>query len=149
MTVIKPVNVLGLLSTSSLEGVYVALLNTDGVDVFDYGRLQHIPYDEALREKIRPLLGTCPYTPEAVAEFQAVNRELTVFHAEIVKDYIAANGVEVDVIGYEGINLTNYASGRRNRSSRRRKTLGRIDRHPGCLQFSWQRISGPAGRARR
>ena len=99
MTVIKPVNVLGLLSTSSLEGVYVALLNTDGVDVFDYGRLQHIPYDEALREKIRPLLGTCPYTPEAVAEFQAVNRELTVFHAEIVKDYIAANGVEVDVIG--------------------------------------------------
>ena len=111
MTVIKPVNVLGLLSTSSLEGVYVALLNTDGVDVFDYGRLQHIPYDEALREKIRPLLGTCPYTPEAVAEFQAVNRELTVFHAEIVKDYIAANGVEVDVIGYEGINLTNYASG--------------------------------------
>ena len=84
MTVIKPVNVLGLLSTSSLEGVYVALLNTDGVDVFDYGRLQHIPYDEALREKIRPLLGTCPYTPEAVAEFQAVNRELTVFHAEIV-----------------------------------------------------------------
>ncbi len=111
MTVIKPVNVLGLLSTSSLEGVYVALLNTDGVDVFDYGRLQHIPYDEALREKIRPLLGTCPYTPEAVAEFHAVNRELTVFHAEIVKDYIAANGVEVDVIGYEGINLTNYASG--------------------------------------
>ena len=54
MTVIKPVNVLGLLSTSSLEGVYVALLNTDGVDVFDYGRLQHIPYDEALRQKIRP-----------------------------------------------------------------------------------------------
>ena len=42
MTVIKPLKALGLLSTSSLEGVYAVMLSTDGVDVFDYGHLLHI-----------------------------------------------------------------------------------------------------------
>lgn len=70
MTVIKPVNVLGLLSTSSLEGVYVALLNTDGVDVFDYGRLQHIPYDEALREKSVLCWALAPIRPKPLPNFR-------------------------------------------------------------------------------
>ena len=108
MTIIKPVKALGLLSTSSLEGVYAVMLSTDGVDVFEYGHLLHIPYDETLREKIRPLLGCCPYTPEAVAEFEAVNRELTEFHAEIVKEYVSSYG-EIDIIGYEGITVANLA----------------------------------------
>lgn len=94
------------------------------------------------------MLGTCPYTPEAVAEFQAVNRELTVFHAEIVKDYIAANGVEVDVIGYEGINLTNYASGGETGLLGDGKLLAELT-GIGLSAIFMQRISGPAGRARR
>ena len=110
MPVIKPLNAIGLLSTSSLEGVYIALLNTDGVDVYDFGPLQHIPYDESLREKIRPLFGTCPYTDEAIREYNEINEELTRFHAEVVKDYIATHGVEADIIGYEGITLYNNPS---------------------------------------
>ncbi len=106
MTVIKPVNVLGVFSSSSLEGVYIALLNTDGVDVFDYGHLQHIPYDESLREKIRPLLGKRPQTAEETADFEQINRELTEYHAELIKDYMSSHEKEIDVIGYEGIILS-------------------------------------------
>lgn len=112
MTVIKPVKALGLLSTSSLEGVYAVMLSTDGVDVFDYGHLLHVPYEERLREKIRPLLGTCPQSAEEVAAFNEVNRELTEFHAEIVKEYMDAYGAEIDIIGYEGITLANRAADR-------------------------------------
>lgn len=102
MDFIKPINALGLSSGTSLEGVDVALISTDGVDVYDFRRSMTVPYDDELREKIRSILSLHPDTPEHEAEIKAVEEELTRFHAEIVQDFINSSEHAIDVIGFEG-----------------------------------------------
>lgn len=107
MDMIKTVNALGLLSGTSLDGIDVAMIKTDGVDIYEFGPAQTVPYDDGLREKIRSLLGILPNTPENISRISQVEIELTQFHAEVVKDYIAAHDVRIDVIGFEGHTIFN------------------------------------------
>ena len=53
MNSIHTATVLGLTSGSSLDGVNAAVLTTDGVDVFEFGKTFDIPYDDNLREALR------------------------------------------------------------------------------------------------
>ena len=62
MDIIRPLHALGMSSGTALDGVDVALLKTDGVDVYDFGLSQSVPYDEELRDKIRSVLGKRPDT---------------------------------------------------------------------------------------
>lgn len=105
MDIIRPLHALGMSSGTALDGVDVALLKTDGVDVYDFGLSQSVPYDEELRDKIRSVLGKRPDTPENEAAIREVETELTAFHAEIANEIIAAQDEKVDVIGFEGHNI--------------------------------------------
>ena len=105
MDIIRPLHALGMSSGTALDGVDVALLKTDGVDVYDFGLSQSVPYDEELRDKIRCVLGKRPDTPENEAAIREVETELTAFHAEIANEIIAAQDEKVDVIGFEGHNI--------------------------------------------
>lgn len=104
---IKTVNALGLLSGTALDGIDVAMIKTDGVDIYDFGTAQTFPYEDSLREKIRLLLGTQPDSPENILRINEVENELTRFHAEVVKEYIASHDVQIDVIGFEGLTIFN------------------------------------------
>lgn len=107
MEAIKTLNALGLLSGSSIQGVDAALISTDGVDVYDYGPCVNVPYDEALRDKIRSVIGRKPESEEELARIAEIEREITEFHARIVKDFIADYDVKIDVIGFEGHTVYN------------------------------------------
>lgn len=104
MDSIKTQRALGLMSSSSLEGVNVAVISTDGIDVYDFGPSFKVPYDDALRERLRSLLGKRP-DGEAAEEIAAAERELTAFNAEIVRDVISAYDEKIDVIGFHGLTL--------------------------------------------
>ena len=105
MDTIKPLYALGMSSGPALDGVDVALLKTDGVDVYDFGHSQSVPYDEKLRDKIRSILGQKPDTPENEAAIREVEAELTAFHAEIANEIISSQDEKIDVIGFEGHNV--------------------------------------------
>ena len=45
--------ILGLTSGSSMDGINAAIITTDGVDVFEFGKCFDIPYDDNLREALR------------------------------------------------------------------------------------------------
>lgn len=101
MDLIKTYRALGLMSSSSLEGVQAALIETDGVDVFSSGPSEIYPYDDILRERLRSLYGKRQGEgwDELISD---VGREFTEFTAAVVEDFNQSYGLEPEIIGFHG-----------------------------------------------
>lgn len=100
---------LGLMSGTSLDGVDVALVETDGETVTRLGPAATFPYDADRRLALMGVLGG----GGPVAE---VERELTLFHAEAVRDFLAARGIapaSVEVAGFHGHTILHAPAERR------------------------------------
>lgn len=54
---IKPLNILGLMGGTALDGIKIALINTDGIDVYEVIFAHKILYPDSLRQKIRAIIG--------------------------------------------------------------------------------------------
>lgn len=103
MDLIKAQRTLGLMSSSSLYGVDAAVISTDGVDIFDYGPAFSVPYDDALREKIRALSGV--HQEEGDPLLVELNQLFTDFNAAVVRDVIDNHDEKIDLIGFHGYTL--------------------------------------------
>nr|WP_274540589.1 anhydro-N-acetylmuramic acid kinase [Telmatospirillum siberiense] len=89
---------LGLMSGTSLDGVDAALIRTDGERVAEFGPSLTRPYPAPLRQRLRGILG-------GVGPVAEVERDVTLFHAEVVRDLLAESGTsraEVAVVGFHG-----------------------------------------------
>ncbi|HXP96234.1 MAG TPA: anhydro-N-acetylmuramic acid kinase [Telmatospirillum sp.] len=89
---------LGLMSGTSLDGVDAALIRTDGERVQEFGACLTRPYPEPLRDRLRGVLG-------GVGAVADVEREMTLFHAEVVEallDDSAISRADISVIGFHG-----------------------------------------------
>ena len=89
---------LGLMSGTSLDGIDAALIRSDGRQWVETGPALTVSYDPAFRARLRGVLGG----GGAVAE---VGRELTLRHAQAVRDLLAQAGMaahEVAVVGFHG-----------------------------------------------
>jgi anhydro-N-acetylmuramic acid kinase len=96
---------IGLMSGTSLDGVDVALVETDGRDYAAPEESFYLPYDSALREKIRACFGQTERTPEIAA----TEKELTLAHAQAVRMFLLREGLDaadIDVIGFHGQTIT-------------------------------------------
>lgn len=96
-----PLRAIGLMSGTSLDGVDVALVETDGETVRGFGPAETYPYDEDSRAAVRAVLGR--EAPDA--DTRLAEREVTDAHAEAVQRFIAAHGIDrrsVDVVGFHG-----------------------------------------------
>lgn len=102
MEMIKKIRALGLMSGTSLDGVDLAAITTDGFDVYDFGPSVTVPYEEGLREDIRSILGSKPDSEEKAHRIRRVEISLTEFHARAVKEFIADYDEKIDVIGFHG-----------------------------------------------
>src|SRR5690606_33356615 len=89
---------LGLMSGTSLDGIDAALVWTDGRAVDRTGASITVPYEPALRDALRGVLG-------GGGPIAAVERALTEAHAAAVRRLLAETGLapaEVAVIGFHG-----------------------------------------------
>ncbi len=95
--------VIGLMSGTSLDGVDVALLQTDGEARIVREAFLTVPYDAELREEIRACFGTPPDKLDEKA--RAAERLLTEAHAQAINRLLKERSVQpqdIDMIGFHG-----------------------------------------------
>ena len=101
MEMLKTKRSLGVISNSSLESIELAVITTDGVDVFDFGPSQVIPYDDTIRRKILNISGR--KKEEIDNEYLSdLEQQLTKYFHEIITDFIDLYSEKIDIIGFSG-----------------------------------------------
>lgn len=103
--IIKGLNCLGLMGTSTFGGVELALLHTDGLDITERKKAYVVPYPDVMKENIRSVLGLNRDIPENEEKLQQVDLEVSDFYVQLIKEFICDIDEPVDVIGIEGITI--------------------------------------------
>ena len=99
--------VIGLMSGTSLDGIDAAFVETDGETIVQSGPFLTLPYDRALRDALRAVLGGKGPT-------DAVERQLTEAHEAAVRRLIERHDLgAIDLVGFHGHTILHEPQQRR------------------------------------
>jgi len=99
---------IGLMSGTSLDGIDLAMLETDGDQVVRRGASSFTPYDAKFRKRLEAALETAKaieHRSDRPGDLAELEVELTDRHAVAVESFLAREGLAatgVDVIGFHG-----------------------------------------------
>src|SRR5262245_49153792 len=104
----KLMRAIGLMSGTSMDGIDVALIDTDGVDRVQRGPSTTYPYAQAFRRRLAAAVGAAaPLTgrQQRPGDLATVEAELTQLHAEAAQRFVQERGLapaRIDVVGFHG-----------------------------------------------
>lgn len=99
---------IGLMSGTSMDGIDIALIETDGERRVETGAAMFVPYEAGFRRRIEAGLDhakAITRREERPGDLADLEREITLRHVEAVRDFLAgpvAGQEPVDVIGFHG-----------------------------------------------
>jgi anhydro-N-acetylmuramic acid kinase len=96
---------IGLMSGTSLDGVDIAAISTDGERIAALGPRGYRPYAEAERALLRQALSDAACLSDRTARpgsLAAAERLVTQAHGEAVAGFLAEHRIEADIIGFHG-----------------------------------------------
>lgn len=93
---------IGLMSGTSMDGIDVALIETDGTSVRKFGAFESYPYEDGLRSVLQGVIG---HQPVLGPDLRKIIEDITDAHAEAVEGFAVRADVDlssVGVIGFHG-----------------------------------------------
>lgn len=94
---------IGTMSGTSLDGIDIALIKTDGAQLIETGAAITVPYSAAMQARLRDVLGK-PDHPAV----PALSVEVTQLHADAIRQLLRhenLNAADINLIGFHGVTL--------------------------------------------
>lgn len=99
---------IGLMSGTSMDGIDVALVRTDGETIVERGPFLSVPYEPAFRDRLKQALEdakTIRHRDERPGDLSRMERNLTQRHADAVRLFLERQKLkpgDMDLIGFHG-----------------------------------------------
>ncbi len=97
----KLITAIGLMSGTSMDGIDIALMQSDGRSIIRNKKFEFVPYDKGFKEKISYLIRSKP----TLYEIKRIENEFTMLNADSVNLFLLKNGIDrsdVDLISFPG-----------------------------------------------
>lgn len=102
---IRGLNCLGLMGTSTFGGVELALIKTDGIDIIERKKAYVVPYSDYLKDLIKSVYGLQRNTPENEEKLKAVDTEVSDFYIQLINEFKKDCDETIDVVGIDGLTI--------------------------------------------
>jgi anhydro-N-acetylmuramic acid kinase len=103
-----PLTAIGLMSGTSMDGIDVAMVTTDGVDHLEFHANLFVPYDAGFRRRLEGALETAKAIAsreQRPGDLAQIEREISGRHADAVDAFLRNHRLDhrsVDLIGFHG-----------------------------------------------
>ncbi len=92
---------IGLMSGTSMDGVDLALIESDGKTIINRREFLHLRYEQDFKERMRSVI----YRNPSLDNIKKIENELTMIHTDLVNQFLIQTKIkpeEIDVIGFHG-----------------------------------------------
>ncbi len=92
---------IGLMSGTSMDGIDLALIESDGENIINRKNFAYLPYEKDFKERLKALI----YATPKLQEIKTVENELTLLHVKLVNNFLDENKIpaeEIDLIAFHG-----------------------------------------------